>query len=65
MTKVGPALHLPLSISGSVPVGQAIAGPMPQVTPPGVLLGEKKKLCSVSPRPKVLSSPGAGAPSPR
>jgi hypothetical protein len=31
------------------------------VTPPGVLLGEKKKLCSVSPRPKVLSNPGAGA----
>jgi hypothetical protein len=47
MTKVGPALHLPLSISGSVRVGQAMAGPTPQVTPLGVLLGEKKKICSV------------------
>ena len=41
-------------------VGQRKAGPAPQTQPPDVgFLGEKKKLCRVSPRPNSLSIPSA------
>jgi len=54
-TAVGPNPHLrPLNWS-SLPVGSSSTGPAPQIRPLAVgFLGEKKKLCTMSPMPDWL-----------
>jgi hypothetical protein len=50
---VGPAPHRCEPRRSSVAVGHRNAGPIPQIMPPLVgVLGERKKLCVVSPSPK-------------
>src|SRR5260370_38381314 len=49
-TTDGPALHLPWPRTLLVAVGRRKAGPMPQISLPG-LTGERKKVGLMSPRP--------------
>ncbi len=57
----GACPHFPVPSSLLVAVGHRNTGPTPQVIPSRDCAGERKKLCSVSLRPKRLSKPAAGA----
>ncbi|MNP55367.1 hypothetical protein D3C76_1500100 [compost metagenome] len=62
-TAVGPRPHCSLPSNSSLPVGINKAGPAPRIQPLSVgLLGEKKKLCVMSPAPDLSAAPLGAKP---